>query len=115
MLEQFEMEDQLPFVTFEGMEAIVPLLISEIRHDVGSSYSRHRAHPLTASVSAFMGPTNRLSTATQVLGCPLLGLQLFFSINPIAFRLNNHVMSIFRAMGFMWVSFGLVNSAETHL
>ena len=29
MLEQFEMEDQLPLVTFEGMEAIVPLFISE--------------------------------------------------------------------------------------
>jgi hypothetical protein len=73
------------------------------------------AHPLTASVSAFMRPTDKLSTTTQVLGCPLLGLQLFSSINPIAFRLNNHVMSIFWVMGFMWVSFGLVNSAETHL
>ena len=88
-------------------------LLVKIWHDMGSTCSRHRAHPLTASFSDFVGPTDRLSTVVWVLGCSLFGLQLLLSINPIAFRSNNHVMNIFRAVGFMWVSFGLSNGAKT--
>ena len=43
-------------VMFERMEATVPLFISEIRHDVGSTSNRYTAHSLSASVSDFMGP-----------------------------------------------------------
>jgi hypothetical protein len=42
-----------------------------------------------------------------VLGCPFFGLQLFSSINPIVFRPNNYIISIFWAMDSMWVSFGV--------
>ena len=102
-------------VTFKWMKAIVPLFISENKTWLGFSCSSYRAHPVSASVSDFMGSTDRLSSAIQVLGWLVLGLQLFSSINPIVFRLNNYIISIFRAMGFMWVSFGLMNSAETYL
>ena len=102
-------------VMFERMEATVPLFISENKTWLGFSCSSYRAHPLSASVSDFMGSTDRLSSAIQVLGWSVLGLHPFSSINLVVFRPNNYIISIFRVMGFMWVSFGLVKSAETHL
>ena len=98
-----------------GWELLFLSLFVTILHGVGSSCNRHRAHPLTTSVSNLVGPTDRLSSAAWVLGNSPFGFQLPLSIGPMTFRPNNHVMSIFRAMGFKWVSFGLVNSAKTNL
>ena len=43
-------------VTFERMEATIPLFISENKTWLGFSCSSYRAHPLSASVSDFMDP-----------------------------------------------------------
>ena len=110
-----KMVDRLLLSCLRGWRLLFLSLLVKIRHDVGSTSSRYAAHPLTASVSDFVGPMDRLSMAVWVLGCSPLGLQLFSSINPIVFRPNNHIISIFRAMNFMCVSFGFVNNAETHL
>ena len=48
-----------------------------------------------------------------MLDCSFVGLQLFPLINLITFGSNNHVINVFRAVGFIWVSFGLLNSAKT--
>ena len=94
-------------VTFERMEATIPLFISENKTWLGFSCSSYRAHPLSASVSDFMGPTDKLSSAIQVLGWSILGLQLFSSINPIVFRPNSYIISIFRAMALCGFTLGL--------
>jgi hypothetical protein len=56
------MEDQLPLSRMRGWKLLFLSLLVKIRHDVDSSCSRHRALPLTASVSDFVGPMDRLST-----------------------------------------------------
>ena len=60
----------------------------------------------STSVSDFMGPTNELFLAIQVLGWLVFGLQLSSSMNPIVFKLNNYIISIFWAygsyVGFFW-------------
>jgi uncharacterized membrane protein len=61
-------------VTFERMEATVPLFISENKTWLGFSCSSYRAHPLSASFYDFMGPTDRLSLVIQVLGWSVLRL-----------------------------------------
>ena len=48
--------------------AAIPLFFSKIRYGVGSTNSRHAAHSLSASVSAFMGPTGELSSAYSSAG-----------------------------------------------
>ena len=111
----WKMVDQLLLSHLRGWKLLFLSLLVKIRHDVGSTSSRYTVYPLTASVSDFVGPTDRLSIAVWVLGCSFFGLQLFSSINPMAFRPNNHVMNTFWAVDCMWVSFGLVNGAETHL
>ena len=112
-LSSLKMVDQLLLSRWRRWYAVVILFFSKIKHDVGSTSNKYAAHSLSVSVFDFMGPTDRLSSAIQVLGWLVLGLQLFSSINPIVFRPNNYIISIFRAMGFMWVFFGLVNSAKT--
>ena len=81
-----KMVDQLLLSRLRGWKLLFLSLLVKIRHDVGSTSNRYTAHPLTASISDFVGPTDRLSMAVWVLGRSPLGLQLSFSINPIAFR-----------------------------
>jgi hypothetical protein len=59
----FENDKLAAVVTLEKMHAAVLLLFSKIRHDVGSTSGRYAAHPLSASVSDLVGPTDRLSKA----------------------------------------------------
>jgi hypothetical protein len=68
------MADQLFLSRWRRWYAAVPLFFSKIRHGVGSTSSRYAAHSLSASVSDFMGPTDRLSSAIEVLGWLILGL-----------------------------------------
>ena len=63
-----KMVDQPLLSRLKGWYAAIPLFFSKIRHGVGSTSSKYRAHPLSASVSDLMGPTGRLSSAIQVLG-----------------------------------------------
>jgi hypothetical protein len=64
MLEQFENGRPVALITFEGMGSYYSsLFLVKMRHDVDSTSSRYTAHPLTASVSDFVGPTDRLSMA----------------------------------------------------
>jgi hypothetical protein len=102
------MIDQLLLSRWRGWYAVVLLFFSKIRHDVGSTSGRYAVHSLSASVSDFMGPMNRLFSAVQVLGWLIFGLQLFSSINPIVFGPNNYIISIFWAygfyVGFFWVA-----------
>jgi hypothetical protein len=62
MLEQFEYGRPAPLSRLKGWKLLFLYLLVKIRHDVGSSCSRHRAHLLTASVSNLVGPTDRLSS-----------------------------------------------------
>jgi hypothetical protein len=63
-----KMVDQLLLSRLRGWYVVVPLFFSKIRHDVGSTNSRYTSHFLSTSVSDFMGPMDRLSSAIQVLG-----------------------------------------------
>ena len=60
----------------------------------------------SASISDFVGPKDELSSVIQVLGWLVFGLQLSSSMNPIVFKLNNYIISIFWAygsyVGFFW-------------
>ena len=63
MLEQFEYGRLALLSRWRGWRLLFLSLLVKIRHDVGSTCSRYRAHPLTASVSDLVGPTDRLSIA----------------------------------------------------
>ena len=58
-----KMVDQLLLSRLRGWKLLFFSLLVKIRHDVGSTTSRYTAHPLTALVSDFVGPTDRLSMA----------------------------------------------------
>ena len=62
------MVDQLLLSRWRRWHAAVLIFFSKIRHDVGSTSGRYVAHSLSASVSDFIGPTDELSSAIQVLG-----------------------------------------------
>ena len=68
-LSSLKMVDQLLLSRWRRWYATAPLFFNKISHDVGSTSSRYAAHSLSASVSDFMGPTDRLSSAIQMLGC----------------------------------------------
>ena len=110
-LNNLKMASWLLLSRWRRWEAVVLLFFSKIGHGVGST-SRYVAHPLSTSVSDLVGPTDRLYLAIWILGWSTLGLQLFPSINSIVFGPNNCIISTSWVMGFIWVFFGLVNSAE---
>jgi hypothetical protein len=62
MLEQFEYGRPAPLSCLRGWKLLFLSLLVKIRHDVGSSCSRHRAHLLIASVSNLVGHMDRLSS-----------------------------------------------------
>ena len=103
-LSNLKMVVQLLLSRWRRWYAVVLLFFNKIRHNVGSTSSRYAAHSLSASVSDFMGPTDRLSSVIQMLGWLVFGLQLFSFINPIIFRPNNYIISIFLGYG-LYVSF----------
>ena len=59
-----------------------------------------------------LGPYGQAVQASWVLGSSLFGLQLFLLIISIIFEPNNYNIIAFQAVGFMWVRFGLLNSAK---
>ncbi len=56
-----KMVDLLLLSRLRGWKLLFLSFLVKIRHDVGSTNSRYTAHPLSISVSAFLGPTDRLS------------------------------------------------------
>ena len=70
----WKMVDQLLLSHLKGWKLLFLSLLVKVRHDVGSTSSRYTAHPLIASISDFIGPTNRLPMAVWVLGCSFFGL-----------------------------------------
>ena len=114
-LSNLKMLSQLLLSRWRRWHAAVLFFFSKINHGVGSTSSRYAVYFSLALVSDFMGPTNWLSSAIQMLGWLVFGLQLSSSVNPIVFRPNNHIINIFWVMGYMWVSFGLINSVEIPL
>jgi hypothetical protein len=67
-LSNLKMADQLLLSRWRRWCAAVFLFFSKTKHDMGSTSGRYAAHSLSASVSDFMGPTDELFLAIQVLG-----------------------------------------------
>ena len=89
-----------------------PLLLKRW-HDVSSTYSRYWAHPLTAAFFILWGLWTGCLQLLECWAAHFFGFQLFLLISPITFESNNHRINVFRAVGFIWVPFGLLSSAET--
>ena len=66
-LSSLKVVDQLLLSRWRRWYAAVPLYDSKIGPDGGSTSSRYAAHSWSASVSDFMGPRDKLSSAIQVL------------------------------------------------
>ena len=110
-LNNLKMASLAVLVTLEKMGAVALLFFSKMVHGVGST-SRYTAHPLSVLLQTLWDLRVGCIQPFEFWGWLPLGLQLFPSIHLIVFGPNNCIISTPWVMGFIWVFFGLVNSAE---